>query len=35
LAQRGIMEPFMRMPLHPVSDDLAARIQKETKRILK
>ena len=35
LAQRGIMEPFMRMPLHPVSDNLAARIQKETKRILK
>jgi 4-hydroxy-tetrahydrodipicolinate synthase len=35
LAQRGIMEPFMRMPLHPVSDNLAARIQKETSRILK
>ena len=34
LAKQGIMKPFMRRPLYPVSDDLRYRIEKETERIL-
>lgn len=34
LAQRGLMQENMRLPLFPVSDDLRSRIQSETKRIL-
>lgn len=34
LATRGLMQETMRLPLHPVSDGLRARIQAETKRIL-
>lgn len=34
LAARGLMQETMRLPLHPVSDGLRARIQAETKRIL-
>ena len=35
LETRGIMSQFMRMPLVPVSSDLASRIDQETKRLLK
>ena len=34
LAQRGLMQETMRLPLFPVSDGLRTRIQSETKRIL-
>lgn len=34
LAEQGIMKPFMRRPLYPVSDGLKIRIEKETKKIL-
>ncbi|MDG1148553.1 MAG: 4-hydroxy-tetrahydrodipicolinate synthase [Crocinitomicaceae bacterium] len=34
LAAQNIMKPFMRRPLHPVSDGLKVRIEKETKKIL-
>lgn len=34
LAQRGLMQETMRLPLFPVSEGLRARIQAETKRIL-
>jgi len=34
LAQRGLMQETMRLPLFPVSDGLRTRIQAETKRIL-
>ncbi len=35
LAKMNIMQPTMRMPLYPVSDDLKARIEKETETLLK
>lgn len=35
LETRGIMSQYMRMPLVPVSSDLASRIDAETKRLLK
>lgn len=34
LAEQGIMKPFMRRPLYPVSDGLKIRIEQETKKIL-
>jgi 4-hydroxy-tetrahydrodipicolinate synthase len=34
LAQRGLMQETMRMPLYPVSEGLRSRIQAETKRLL-
>jgi 4-hydroxy-tetrahydrodipicolinate synthase len=34
LAQRGLMQETMRMPLYPVSEGLRQRIQAETKRLL-
>jgi 4-hydroxy-tetrahydrodipicolinate synthase len=34
LAEQGIMKPFMRRPLYPVSDGLKIRIEEETKNIL-
>lgn len=33
LAELGIMKPFMRLPLYPVSNDLQTRISAETKRL--
>ncbi|MFM8595464.1 MAG: 4-hydroxy-tetrahydrodipicolinate synthase [Flavobacteriales bacterium] len=35
LAARGLMQETMRLPLHPVSENLRARIQAETTRLLK
>lgn len=34
LAKQGIMKPFMRMPLYPVSDGLKNRIEQETTRLI-
>ncbi|MEY4804581.1 MAG: hypothetical protein RL331_1100 [Bacteroidota bacterium] len=34
LAERGLMQETMRMPLYPVSEGLRSRIQAETKRLL-
>lgn len=34
LAKQGIMKPFMRMPLYPVSEGLKNRIEQETTRII-
>ena len=34
LAEQGIMKPFMRRPLYPVSNGLKIRIEEETKNIL-
>jgi 4-hydroxy-tetrahydrodipicolinate synthase len=34
LAKQGIMQPFMRRPLYPVSDSLKSAIEKETERLL-
>ena len=34
LAKQGIMKPFMRQPLYPVSENLQSRIEMETERIL-
>ena len=34
LAEQGIMKPFMRRPLYPISDGLKIRIEQETKKIL-
>ncbi|MEJ6775958.1 MAG: 4-hydroxy-tetrahydrodipicolinate synthase [Crocinitomicaceae bacterium] len=34
LAEQGIMKPFMRRPLYPVSDGLKIRIEEETRNIL-
>ncbi|MDP4797352.1 MAG: 4-hydroxy-tetrahydrodipicolinate synthase [Crocinitomicaceae bacterium] len=34
LAKQGIMKPFMRMPLYPVSEGLKNRIEQETARLI-
>lgn len=34
LAHQGLMKPFMRRPLYPVSDGLKNRIEEETKKII-
>lgn len=34
LAEQGIMKPFMRRPLYPVSEGLKSRIEAETKKII-
>lgn len=34
LAKQGIMKPFMRMPLYPVSEGLKNRIEQETTRLI-
>ena len=35
LKEQGLMKPFMRKPLYPVSDNLRKRIEVETKKILR
>ena len=34
LAKLGIMKPFMRLPLYPVSEELQIRIEAETEKII-